>query len=34
MRNAYRIFAGKPKGKRATGKIRCRWKDKFEMVWK
>jgi hypothetical protein len=27
-RNAYRILAGKPEGKRAPGRLRCRWVDK------
>jgi hypothetical protein len=25
MRNAYRIFMGKPEGKRPLGRPRCRW---------
>jgi hypothetical protein len=26
-RTAYRIFIGKPKGKRSLGRLRCRWED-------
>jgi hypothetical protein len=26
-RNAYRIFVGKPEGKRPLGRPRCRWED-------
>jgi hypothetical protein len=26
-RNAYRIFVGKPEGKRPLGKPRCMWMD-------
>jgi hypothetical protein len=28
-RNAYRIFVGKPVGKRPLGRPRCRWEDIF-----
>jgi hypothetical protein len=38
MRNAYKIFFGKPEGKRPLGKRRRRWEDNTEMdlkkVWK
>jgi hypothetical protein len=27
MRNAYRIFVGKPEGNRPLGRPRCRWED-------
>jgi hypothetical protein len=30
-RNAYRILAGKPEGKRPLGKPRRRWVDNIEM---
>jgi hypothetical protein len=37
-RNAYRIFVGKPDGKRPLGRPRCRWVDNIkidlrEMGW-
>jgi hypothetical protein len=40
-RNAYRILAGKPEGKRPLGRPRCRWVDNIKinlremgrMVW-
>jgi hypothetical protein len=32
MRNAYRIFMGKPVGKYQLGRWRRRWKDKTEMA--
>jgi transposase len=34
-RNAYRIFVGKPEGKRPLGKPRRRWADniKIELGW-
>jgi hypothetical protein len=31
MRNAYKIFVRKPKGKRPLGVSRCRWKDNIKM---
>jgi hypothetical protein len=31
-RNAYRIFVGKPEGKKPLGRQRCRWVDNNEMV--
>jgi hypothetical protein len=34
-RNAYRLLVGKPEGKRALGKLRCRWVDNIEMdLWR
>jgi hypothetical protein len=30
-RNAYRIFVGKPEGKRPPGSPRCRWVDNIKM---
>jgi hypothetical protein len=30
-RNAYRIFVGKPEGKRPLGRLRCRWVDEIKM---
>jgi hypothetical protein len=30
-RNAYRIFVGKPKGKRPLERLRCRWEDNIKM---
>jgi hypothetical protein len=30
-RNAYRLFVGKPKGKRLLGRTRCRWVDNIRM---
>jgi hypothetical protein len=30
-RNAYRIFVGKPEGKRPLGRPRCRWVDNIKM---
>jgi hypothetical protein len=30
-RNAYRIFAGKPEGKRPLGRLRRRWVDNIKM---
>jgi hypothetical protein len=29
--NAYRIFVGKPAGKRPLGRTRCRWMDNVKM---
>jgi hypothetical protein len=29
--NAYRIFLGKPEGKRPLGRLRCRWVDNIKM---
>jgi hypothetical protein len=29
--NPYRIFVGKPGGKRPLGRPRCRWKDNIQM---
>jgi len=31
MRNAYKILAGKPEGKRPLGSPRCKWKDTIRM---
>jgi hypothetical protein len=30
-RNAYRLLVGKPEGKRALGRPRCRWVDNIKM---
>jgi hypothetical protein len=30
-RNAYRIFVGKPEGRRPLGRPRCRWVDNIKM---
>jgi hypothetical protein len=30
-RNAYRIFVGKPEGKRPLGRLRCRWVDNIKI---
>jgi hypothetical protein len=30
-RNAYRLFVGKPEGKRPLGRPRCRWVDNIKM---
>jgi hypothetical protein len=30
-RNAYRIFVGKPEGKRPLGRPRCRWVGNIKM---
>jgi hypothetical protein len=30
-RNAYRISAGKPEGKRPLGRLRCRWVDNIKI---
>jgi hypothetical protein len=30
-RNAYRIFLGKPDGKRPLGRPRCRWVDNIKV---
>jgi hypothetical protein len=30
-RNAYNILTGKPEGKRAFGRPRCRWEDNIKM---
>jgi hypothetical protein len=30
-RNAYRIFVGKPEGKRPPGRSRCKWVDNIKM---
>jgi hypothetical protein len=32
-RNAYRLFVGKPEGKRALGRSRRRWVDIREVGW-
>jgi hypothetical protein len=39
MRNAYKMFVGKPEGKRPLGKLRCSWEDNIrmdlrEIMWK
>jgi len=31
MRTAHKILIGKPEGKRAVGRIRCRWEDNIKM---
>jgi hypothetical protein len=31
-RNAYRIFAGKPEGKRPLGRPRCRWLHNIKLA--
>jgi hypothetical protein len=31
MRNSYKIFVRKPKGKRLFGRLRHRWKDNIKM---
>jgi hypothetical protein len=31
IRNVYEISVGKPKGKRAVGRPRCRWEDNIRM---
>jgi len=38
LRNTYRIFVGKPEGKRPLGRPWCRWEDNIrtnveEIVW-
>jgi hypothetical protein len=30
-RNEYRIFVGKPRGKRPLGRQRCRWVDNIKV---
>jgi hypothetical protein len=30
--NAYRIFVGKPEGKRPLGRRRCRWDDVLKQI--
>jgi hypothetical protein len=30
-RNAYRVFVGKPKGKKPLGRPSCRWEDNVKM---
>jgi hypothetical protein len=30
-RGAYRVLAGKPKGRRPLAKLRCRWEDNIKM---
>jgi hypothetical protein len=30
-RNVYRLFVGKPKGKRPLGRLRCRWIDNIKL---
>jgi hypothetical protein len=30
-KNAYRMFVGKPEGKRPLGRHRCRWEDNIKM---
>jgi hypothetical protein len=30
-RNVYRLFVGKPEGKRPLGRPRCRWLDNIKM---
>jgi hypothetical protein len=30
-RNVYRLFVGKPEGKRPLGRLRCRWIDNTKM---
>jgi hypothetical protein len=31
MRNAYRLFVGKPEGRSSLGRPRCRWLDNNSM---
>jgi hypothetical protein len=31
-RNVYRLFVGKPEGKRPLGRPKCKWVDNFKMV--
>jgi hypothetical protein len=33
-RNAYRVLAGKPEGKRQLGKPRCIWGDSIKMDYR
>jgi hypothetical protein len=33
-RNAYRVLAGKPEGKRQLGRLRCRWEDNIKMDYR
>jgi hypothetical protein len=28
---AYKVFVGKPEGKRPLGKLRCRWEDNIKI---
>jgi hypothetical protein len=30
-RNTYRIFVGKPQGKRPLGRTKCRWEDNIKI---
>jgi hypothetical protein len=30
-KNAYKVFMGKPEGKRPLGRPRCRWEDNIKM---
>jgi hypothetical protein len=32
MRNEYRIFVGKPEGKRPLGRPRCRWVENIKIL--
>jgi len=31
IRSAYRVFVGKPEGKRLLGRPRCRWEDNIKI---
>jgi hypothetical protein len=31
VRNVYKIFVGKPEGKRPLERPRCKWEDNFRM---
>jgi len=31
IRSAYRVFVGKPEGKRLLGRPRCRWGDNIKI---
>jgi hypothetical protein len=33
-RNAYRIFVGRPEGKRPLGRYKCRWEDNIKLYLK
>jgi hypothetical protein len=34
MRNAYKVFVGKPEWKRSLGRHRCKWKANIKMdIW-
>jgi hypothetical protein len=33
-RNAYRVLAGKPEGKRQLGRFRCGWEDNIKVDYR